>query len=536
MNEFLKDAILYEIYPTSFYDGNGDGVGDFIGITQKLDYVKSLGVNLIWVNPFYLSPFMDGGYDVSDFKQIDPRFGTMEDFDNFIIRCNELGLKVITDMVIGHTSVEHEWFKQSAKAERNKYSDFYIWTDSVFTKHKDNTVLGLHARDGGYIINYYASQPALNYGWQEMEKCSLDGTCIPNSECEWKIHYKDERVKPVRDEIIEIMLFWLRKGVFGFRVDMAGSLVKRNTYDFETVDDNLLSGNIWIWKQLMAGVKKEFPDCLFLAEWVNPMASVGKAGFDLDYIAHDVPEYNALFRNENNTNLSRYMEKGDNYFSANGKGSIKPFLEYANKVYSSIDNKGFFSAPTGCHDEVRMATGVNDIEVMKVAFAFLLTFKIVPFIYYGDEIGLKHNFDVRKDGGGVRTGARTPMQWNNEKNRGFSVCDTVYLPTNDDKGICVEEQEKDNDSLLNTVKKLIEIRKTYACLNADTKIDYLETDYPLIYRRSDNNSSIVVMINPSNNAYNRKVDYKKIIFCKNIEIKENEIRLKAKSFCIFLEK
>ncbi len=137
MSEWLKNCIFYEIYPTSFYDSNGDGIGDLKGITQKLDYVAGLGVKGIWFNPFYPSPFMDGGYDVEDYCAVHPMFGTMADFEEMLAKCKSLGIKVVIDLVIGHTSSTHPWFLQSAKDEKNKYTDWYIWTDSNFNKKAD---------------------------------------------------------------------------------------------------------------------------------------------------------------------------------------------------------------------------------------------------------------------------------------------------------------------------------------------------------------------------------------------------------------
>lgn len=525
MNEFLKDAILYEIYPTSFYDGNGDGIGDFAGITEKLDYVKDLGANIIWLNAFYLSPFMDGGYDVADYKKIDPRFGNMRDFEKFIKKAKSLGIKVLVELVIGHTSVKHKWFKASAKKERNKYSDFYMWTDDCFSSYNGKTIMGLYEREGGYYVNYYACQPKLNYGWLDAGK----------DNCKWKMHYTDPRLKPVRDAMIDVMLFWLDKGVDGFRVDLASSVVRGEGIDFDSEDDYSLSGNKFVWNYLMDGVKAKYPNCIFLSEWVCPPASVGKCGFDFDYIGHDCAPYNELFRNEPKTNLFSDLEKGNNYFSPNGKGSIKPFIDYAKGIFPKIEGKGYFSAPTGCHDEIRIATGIKDDEVLKTAFAFLFTFKNIPFIYYGDEIGLKHNFCVSKDGGGIRTGARTPMQWNENKNRGFSSADITYLPTNNDASCSVASQLQDEFSVLNTVKKLSAIRKEYSFLNADADIEFIEYDYPLIFRRKDKNGSAVIIINPSNRVFERTFNVQKTLLSNNVSVIGNNIKMKEKSFIIFEE-
>jgi len=480
-------------------------------------------VNLLWINPFYPSPFLDGGYDITDFKGIDPRFGTMEDFDAFIKKCNELNLKVLIDMVLGHTSMEHPWFQKSSLNETNEYNDYYIWAPS---KSNPKMVMGMNKRDGGFYANYFASQPALNYGWSEKSDKPCD---------DFKMHYKDSRLNPLRQEMIDIMKFWLKRGVSGFRVDCASDLVKYDTFDFMFEDDKTIAGNKWIWQQLFSEVKKDFPDCIFLAEWVYPKTSVGKVGFDFDYLAHDCAPYSCLFKNEPNTNLSRSLEHGLNYFSKEGKGNIKSLVKYSKEILEKIESKGYFSIPTGCHDEIRMASGIKDTEVAKTFFAFILTFKNIPFIYYGDEIGIKHNYDLRKDGGGIRTGCRTPMQWDNTKNRGFSTAKEIYLPTNDDLGVDVLDQEKDENSLLNTFRKLVQIRKEYSFFNADAKLQFIETKYPLIFRRKDESGSALVLINPSDKTFTRKIKFEKIIISNNAKIENDKVILNAQSFVIIKE-
>ena len=376
MVSWLKDAIFYQVYPTSFYDSNGDGVGDLNGIALKLDYLKDLGVNAIWINPFYKSPFMDGGYDVEDYCSIDPRFGSMADFDNLVLKCKEQGIKVVIDLVIGHTSTEHKWFKESAKDERNKYSDYYIWTENIFTKYKDKTIHGLYSRNGGYYVNYYACQPALNYGFNKLET-DESNDCYSTG-YGWQMHYTDERLKPLREEILDIMRFWLDKGVDGFRVDMANSLVKGCNYDSDKDED--IEGLIWLWDILIGTIKKEYgKEIAFIAEWVYPANAVGKCGFDVDFFAHDIECYNELLRNEKNTNLLPTFEKGYSFFGLDGKGKIENFVNYALKLNGLLKGKGYYSVPTGSHDQVRLSEK-KDEDLMKCVFAFILTWSHVPFI------------------------------------------------------------------------------------------------------------------------------------------------------------
>ena len=528
MLKWLEDAVFYEIYPISFFDSDGDGLGDLNGITAKADYIKSLGVDAVWLNPIYKSPFKDGGYDVSDYMQIDKRFGTMEDFDNLVKAFKERGIKILLDLVVGHTSDKHKWFKKSGCAKKNKYWDYYVWTDSLFQSYP-GLIRGLYYRDGGYLPNYYASQPALNFGFENTDE-----------KHPWKMHYKDERLKPLREEIINIMRFYLDKGIDGFRVDMASSVVK----DGARFDENNLcndseeglDGVRWWWNEVFSVLRKEYKDKVYLAEWVMPQRSIGMTGFDMDFLTHDTFPFNSLYRYEKGCNLSDsdYYVKGDNYFSPNGKGSLDEFVDYVEYLYSRVGDKGMFTTPTGTHDEIRMPTNKSP-DMIKTIFAFMLTYKQIPFVYYGDEIGMEHNFNVTKDGGGVRTGARTPMQWNEDKNRGFTTKKTPYLPTSNKKGQSVEAQDLDENSILNTVRDLIKIRKAYPALNVSSEQKFIEKGYPAIYERSNGKQTVIVILNPADKEVKRTIEFSKVIKAQNTDINGKELTLKGQSFAILLK-
>src|SRR5512146_2276410 len=215
--EWLEKAIIYEIYPQSFYDTNGDGIGDLPGVIAKLDYVKSLGANAIWLNPCFESPFGDAGYDISDFYKVAPRYGTNEDLRRLFEEAKKRGIRVVLDLVAGHTSVECEWFKQSARHERNEYSDWYIWTPNLFNwgpaGSRHQFIAGMTERVGGYLPNFFPFQPALNYGFAN-----------PDPDQPWQQPVDAPGPRAVRAEMRNIMRFWLELGASGFRVDMALSL------------------------------------------------------------------------------------------------------------------------------------------------------------------------------------------------------------------------------------------------------------------------------------------------------------------------
>ena len=183
MKQWLKDAVFYEIYPQSFYDTNGDGIGDLKGIIEKLDYIKELGCNALWINPCFDSPFKDAGYDVRDYKLIAPRYGTNADAKALFEAAHAKGIHVLLDLVPGHTSEEHAWFKESSKPEKNEYSDRYIWTDTCFSAGDGMPFIGGETdRNGTYILNFFKCQPALNYGeceiiWTTREKPDFMRVC-----------------------------------------------------------------------------------------------------------------------------------------------------------------------------------------------------------------------------------------------------------------------------------------------------------------------------------------------------------------------
>lgn len=510
----LNKSIIYEIYPTSFYDSDGDGIGDLKGIAEKLDYVKELGADIVWLNPIYKSPFKDGGYDVQDYYAVDEKFGTFEDFRALIKKAHALGIKVLLDLVIGHTSDKHPWFKASKREKKNKYSDYYIWTSNIFTGG-ENTVKGLAKRNGNYVVNYYSFQPALNYGYSIEKRDTSD----PWASEEWKTDYKDERLQPLKEELLKMMLFWLENGADGFRVDLAPNMIKGK------LDLNAMK---WFWGYFIGESKKKYPGAIFLAEWGEPEKSL-KCGFDIDYFSHCSKGYNELFRADPGSNLLSAFENGHSYFSESGKGDKESFLSYAESLSTNGDN-GYYCVPSGYHDMIRLSFN-RDEDAMKCVFAFLLTYKNLPMIYYGDEIGVRHNFKVNKDGGYIRTGARTPMQWTNGKNRGFSKNDKIYLPAGCEEEISVESQEKRADSLLNTVKMLVRLRKTLPALAYDAETKTEKSAYPFVYERKKDGQKLLVAINPAATEFTLDRKIKKVIFANNAEYC-GKIVLKAKSFLI----
>ena len=507
-----NNMILYQIYPISFYDSNDDGIGDLRGIIQKMPYLKELGINTIWLSPCFASPLRDGGYDISDYYAINPKFGTMEDLVELFKIAEKSGIAVLLDLVVGHTSNKHKWFKKSSSGRKTKYDDYYVWTTNVWSMYdKTPIIIGERERDGNYLVNFYSTQPALNYGFG-------------NTTEEWQIKFGDPRLASVKQEVKEIAKYYLKLGASGFRVDIPYTLVKQ--------DDENNTCNCRLWNEIITDVKKEFPDAFFISEWSIPQQSVLKAGFDCDFILHIAEEYTSLLRNEKDCNVIQFSIK-PSYFRNEGSGDVNIFIDYYLKNLVKISGKGFISIPSGNHDLPRISKGRTQDE-LKVFFAFLLTFKTVPTIYYGDEIGIEYYENINKFGGFNRTGSRTPMQWDQSKNNGFSENKRICLPIkNHDNSVSL--QAGDPNSLLNVVKYFIELRKTYQCFDADADIKIIYSEnrgYPFVYERRKGKDAFAIAINPSKNSYAIR-QYGKIVCSNNIEADTNQIILKANSYAVF---
>ncbi|MBR2540892.1 MAG: glycosylase [Mogibacterium sp.] len=490
MAHWLDKAVFYEIYPQSFCDSNGDGIGDFAGIKSKIPYLKSLGVNAVWMNPCYDSSFYDAGYDVRDHYKAAERYGSNDDLKDLFEAFHAEGMHILLDLVPGHTAIDNPWFIESSKDEVNEYTDRFIWrTGGPWGKQYKgiaNWLCGFSERPGAAAVNCFSSQPALNYGFANVTE-------------DWQFSSDSPEAEKTRLAMQDIMSYWLDMGCDGFRVDMAGSLVKEDEDRMETMK---------LWQKVRAFLDEKYPDAALVSEWGNPLQAL-QAGFHMDFLLHGGPShYMDLFRTEP-------------YFSKSGRDELAEFMAYYNDAYAKTAGKGLICIPSGNHDMVRMRDTLTPDE-MKLAFAFLLTMPGCPFIYYGDEIAMKYIHGLKsKEGGYDRTGSRTPMQWSKDKNAGFSSADPadLYLPVDDmgsydmgskdhadaDSGYPnATDQMADPDSLWNHIRGLIEFRLAHPALDSNAKFRFLSdgNGYPLVYERwNDGDVSsaerLIIAINPS---------------------------------------
>ncbi len=412
--EWLEHAVFYEIYPQSFKDSNADGIGDFGGIAEKLDYIKELGCNAIWMNPCFMSPFGDAGYDVSDYYTAAPRYGTNEDLKKLFEEIHKRDMRILLDLVPGHTSVDHKWFRESMKAGRNEYTDRYIWTNSIWEEPQGiSSIKGISDRDGCCAVNFFSHQPALNYGYYK-----------PDPGKNWQQSMDSEGAKAT----------------------------------LEGEPDKSLEG-----------------------------------GFHMDFLLHFGPSrYNDLFR----------CEKP--YFGTGG-GDVSEFVAKYIENYEKTNKSGLICIPSGNHDMDRLARNIRG-DNLKVAFAFLLSMPGAPFIYYVENL-------TSVEGGYGRTGSRSPMQWDDSVNAGFSSApsEKLYIPLDGSADRpTAADQLADENSLLNEVKKLIKIRRSHKALESLGEIEFVFAErnaYPFAYLRSAGDEKILVILNPSDKEVSFKCGY-----------------------------
>lgn len=483
MGKWLDNAVFYEIYPQSFRDTNADGIGDFKGIEEKLDYIKELGCNAIWMNPCFTSPFGDAGYDISDYYTAAPRYGTNADLKRIFDKAHSLDMHILLDLVPGHTSVSHKWFQESMKAEKNEYTDRYVWTDTIWEEPQGmSSIKGISDREGCCGVNFFSHQPALNYGYYK-----------PDPAKKWQQSMDAPGPKATLEALKDVMRFWLKMGCDGFRVDMAGSLVK---------NDEDGKGTMKLWQNIRAFLDEEFPDAAMVSEWGEPDKSL-MGGFHMDFLLHFGPShYNDLFR------------CAEPYFSSRGRGDASAFVKKYVENYEKTERRGLICIPSGNHDMDRMARRLSP-EEMKIAFAFLLSMPGAPFIYYGDEIGMRYVENITSvEGGYDRTGSRSPMQWDDSLNAGFgcSAPEKLYIPLDPDENRpTVQSQMKDENSLYNEVKRLISVRQASKALSNNGEIRFVyaqENAYPLAYLRSAEGENILAVINPSNKECKFSCEYR----------------------------
>lgn len=501
--QWWHSSVVYQIYPRSFKDSNGDGIGDINGIREKLDYLKELGIDVIWLSPVYKSPNDDNGYDISDYCDIMDEFGTMEDMDNLLKEANERGIKILMDLVVNHTSDEHKWFIEAKKSKDNEYRDYYIWRDKV-EGHEPNELGSCFSGSawqydettGQYYLHLFSKkQPDLNW---ENEK--------------------------VRNEVYKMMNFWVDKGIGGFRMDVIDLIGK--------VPDEMITGN---------GPK--------LHEYLQEMNKAALEGKDLLTVGETwgaTPDVAKLYSNPGRKELSmvfQFEHIGLDQIEGKEKWDVKSLelldlKKVLSKWQTELEGQGWNSLFWNNHDLPRIVSRWgNDkeyrIESAKMLATLLHGMKGTPYIYQGEELGMTNvRFDDINEYNDIeslnmykdriskgytheeimesiyakgRDNARTPMQWDDSENAGFTT-GTPWLAVNKnyDK-INAKQCLQDENSIFNHYKKLIDIRKNNdTIIYGDYKLLCEDDENIFAYVRELNGDKILVVCN----FYDKAVEFK----------------------------
>lgn len=515
--EWLTKAVFYQVYPQSFYDTNGDGIGDLPGLIAKLGYIKSLGANAIWVNPIYDSPFGDAGYDVRDYKRVAPRYGTNEDAKHLFDEAHRLGIRVVLDLVAAHTSSQHAWFKDSCGGAASQHADWYVWANGAAD---DSFIKSPGPRAGYYLKNFFPLQPALNYGYGN-----------PDPSKPWEKRPDAPACKAVREAMRDVMKYWLDMGCDGFRVDMASSLIKKDDANGTAIKS--------LWQDYRSWMDAAYPHAVLVSEWCDPGQAI-PAGFNVDFLIHfGNPAYTELMNP-----LTGTAKPNHSFFSVDGSGDIQRFMQNYMPMYEKTKELGFIALPTANHDFNRPRSQGREIPDLKVVFTMLLTMPGVPFIYYGDEIGMR---DLpgwpAKEGAMWRGSCRSPMQWNSGTNAGFSNAprEKLYLPLDPDPNRpTVAGEETNPASLLNFTRQIIRLRQANPSLGnlGGFKPLYAEKGkYPFVYLRSGGPDRFIIAVNPSHSGQTCVLPLMKKavpVLVSGVEVRDMELKMSPSSYGIFM--
>ena len=450
---WYKDAVIYQLHVKAFADGNGDGIGDFAGLTEKLPYIKSLGATALWLLPFYPSPLRDDGYDISDYKGVHPSYGTVRDVRAFIRAAHKLDLRIITDLVVNHTSDQHPWFVRARNAPRDSYyRKFYVWSDSLET-YAGTRIIFTDSETSNWTWDPVAGQ----YYWHRFFSWQPD------------LNFDHP---PVFDAIADAMRFWFALGIDGMRLDAVPYLIEREG----TSNENLPETHA-ILKRLRAIVDAEFPDRMLLAEanqWPEDVNAYFGDGDECQMAFHFplMPRMFMSIAEEDRYPLYDIMRQTPQ-IPANCQWAI--FLRNHDELTLEMvtdRERAFMYSVYAPEVRARVNVGIrrrlaplmeNDRQKIELMTSLLLSMPGTPIIYYGDEIGMGDNIYL-----GDRDGVRTPMQWSADRNGGFSRADMqrLYLPPIMDTvygydSINVEAQERSPASLLQWVRRTIGVRQAH---------------------------------------------------------------------------
>jgi alpha-glucosidase len=538
-----EGAIVYQVYPRSFYDSNADGIGDIPGVTKKLGYLKELSVNAIWLSPFYPSPMADFGYDIADYCNVDPIFGKLADMNKLIKEAHGLDIKIMVDLVPNHTSDEHEWFHQSRQSKEDKYSDWYIWQDPKGYDKNGKPV------PPNNWLNIFTGETAWEWG-PARQQFYLHSFDVRQPDLNWSN-------PQVREAIKDVMRFWLDRGVDGFRVDAVQFMGKNPTFqnnphnpDYKPDTDSKYNAlkhvNSQGWPQVYS----------YLSEMAAVLKEPKYAKSEKFMVTEAYPqthkpveEYLAFYEGVDPEVAAPFNFEGIGLrWNAN---SWRDFLKTFHTVLDGFNPLCVPSYAFGNHDQHRIVTRLGE-PAARSAAVMLLSLPGMAFIYNGEEIGMENGKIPKKmiqdpgakDGGG-RDPERTPMQWSPTENAGFSGATATWLPIAGNYKTCnVQTELEDPDSFLSLYKNLGRLRNQSNALRYG-KFEVVEegSEEALVYTRTYGQEKCTVVVNFSDNPHSftlpSKIKLGKLVASSNPNskldsIKNNKIDLHPHEAALFM--
>ncbi|MFM7488141.1 MAG: glycoside hydrolase family 13 protein [Cytophagales bacterium] len=508
-----KESVVYQLYPRSFKDSNGDGVGDLKGIISKLDYLQSLGIDVIWLNPIYASPNYDNGYDISNYREINPEFGTMADFDELLNGLHQRNIKLIMDMVVNHSSSEHDWFKQSKSSRDNPYRNYYHWWSAEkgtppyrFSFFDPEGAWGYDSTTNAYYLHYFAKQqPDLN--WEN---------------------------PTLRREVYDVMKFWANKGIDGCRLDAFQFAAKDTTFPALPKGYEKQVVLYHAMKPQIHDYLKEMNQEVFTKYNLMTVAEGAGNSFDDAHALVDA--------DRNELNMAYHFDAID-LGKTTGKLDLAEFKRIYSRWDSAFAQQGWLSIYLANHDNARMVSRFGNeseefrIPSSKMLTTFIMTMRGTPYYYYGDELGMTNirftSIDqyrdietlgkyqkVKKEGGDIaafieaqkrvaRDNGRTPFQWDTTANAGFTT-GNPWLPVNQNhKQVNRLQQEQDSASVLNYFRKAVKLRKLNPVLAHGT-YQLVDESNPALYcyTRTQGNTKWLVVLNFTANIAQLNTDIK----------------------------
>jgi maltose alpha-D-glucosyltransferase / alpha-amylase len=495
---WYKDAVIYQAHVRAMYDSNGDGIGDFRGLAQKLDYLRDLGINVIWLMPFFPSPLRDDGYDISDYTSVHPNYGTLDDFKVFLNSAHDRGIRVIIELVLNHTSDQHPWFQESRSSVDNPRRDWYVWSDTD-TRYRGARIIFLDTE----MSNWAWDPISKAYYWHRFFSHQPD------------LNYDNPAV---RDEMSNVMKFWLELGIDGLRLDAVPYLVEREGTSCENLPETHA-----VIKELRRRLDANFPGKMLLAEanqWPADLRAYFGDG-DEFHMAFHFPLMPRMFMGlklEDRKPITEILQQTPTIpDSCQWCLFLRNHDELTLEMVTDMERDYMYDEYA--HDKgMRLNLGIrrrlaplldNDRRRIELMNGMLLSFPGTPVIYYGDEIGMGDNIYL-----GDRNGVRTPMQWDGGWNSGFSSADPESLyqaliqnPVYGYQAVNVASQQRSQHSLLSWMRRIVQVRKSTPVFGRGSmKFLYPANHRVLAYLRQLGNETVLVVNNLSASAQAVELD------------------------------